>query len=133
MLSLEEANAICNHAQKISGGQAVSLQSPSFVPLLRESPTPPSGAAVGPDASAASTPRPSSPNAAVDSDSAGAGDDAEGEETAEGKGHRGDLDPQGSFAGLKQYSASDGDLNELLSTLFKKADTEKKVRHQKMD
>lgn len=133
VLSLEEANAICDHAQKISGGQAVGVRSTSFAPLLGGSPTPPSGAAAGPDASGAVKPRQSSPNAAADGvgASASAGGDAEGEGTAMGEGQHGEPDPRRSSAGLKQYSASDGgDLNDLLSSLFKKADTEKKVRRQ---
>ena len=134
VLSLAEANAICEHAQKVSGGQAIGHRSPPFVPLSSESSAVPGGA-VSPDAttSAAIQPLLASPKAPADGADTGESGSAEGEETAVGGGIRGVPDPHGPPTGLKQYTASDGNLNEMLSNLFKQADTEKKVRRARIE
>ena len=142
MLSLKEANAICAHARTLSGGKVVHDRPSLFPPLPDATPSSPStlgpartsGAASAADEAAAAdtaaaarlsasaTKEPVDPAAA-----AGGGGAPAGEEAAVEGGPDDPRSPLAS-AGLGQYPAtSGGDLNDLLSTLFKEADKEGKV------
>eukprot|EP00903_Cladosiphon_okamuranus_P006391 g6256.t1 len=138
VLSLEEANAICAHAQNGSGGKAVHdrpLLLPSL-PGVSLTPAPvrsraASDTTAGDEATAAVddtatiTPLSESATRVAANPGAGGGGGATGEETvAEG----GSSDPRAPLVatGLGQYSANGGNLNDLLSKLFKEADKEGK-------
>lgn len=138
VLSLEEANAICTHAQTVSGGTAAVHNRPSsFVPLpdtslipIRSSSAAAATATDGAEAAindtAAVAPL-SIPTATKVEAAPAAGGGAADEETAvveEEEGPRVRL----ASVGLGQHPTSAGNLNDLLSTLFKEADKEEKVR-----
>ncbi|CAN0049584.1 unnamed protein product, partial [Ectocarpus sp. 4 AP-2014] len=136
LLSLEEATAICEHAQETSrggGGMAPGDRPSLFAPRAvaapkRSLPLPGSAAfSAAPDV-------PPSPTMAANPGGGGGGGEtaadaqrAEGVAEDDGGGGEtgGGLQTRPS-AGLKRYSTSDGNLSELLSALFKEADVEEK-------
>ncbi|CAM9852670.1 unnamed protein product, partial [Ectocarpus fasciculatus] len=135
MLSLDEATAICEHAQATSsgGGMAPSDRPSLFAP--RAAATPKRSLPLPGNAASTSAAMPPSPTIVANPGGGGGGgggdsggDTAAGAERAEGVADGGESGgPQTRpSVGLKRYSASDGNLSELLSALFKEADVEEK-------
>ncbi|CAM9155214.1 unnamed protein product [Hapterophycus canaliculatus] len=134
VLSLKEANAICQHAQATSGGAAIRHQFSVFTPGPCRSPSPlPNSrgvAASSPPASGETAPL-EDPSKTADDFAAGvaaaaaANGAAGGEEGAPGGV---EADPRSGLVsgGLGIHSKDDGSLNDFLTTLFKRADTEQK-------
>lgn len=122
MLSLEEANAVCEYANNASGDQAIRDRLCSIVP-----PPPPgtastvrSSVAAPVAATTATAPLSASSNTATNPEAGAQSEGVEG-------GSASDPNLQRSM-GLQQYSVSDGSLGDVLSTLFKEADKEEKVK-----
>lgn len=132
MLSLKEANAICQHAQATAGAAPHDRFS-VFTPAPCASPAPP------PSSSGVASSLPPSPGGTAPlsvtsktesglSASAGvtATDSATGGEDTPGSVED-DLHSTRVSGGLNRHSKDDGSLNDFLTTLFKRADTEQKV------
>lgn len=134
-LSLEEANAICAHAQTASGGNGVHDRPSLFVPPPDTSPTlVRSGTTVATTTAACEAEAAVDHNAtiaplSVSATKVAADPAAGGTPGEEGVVEGGSPDPRARLAsvGMGQYPAGAGNLNELLSALFKEADKEGKV------
>ncbi|CAB1107305.1 unnamed protein product [Ectocarpus sp. CCAP 1310/34] len=137
LLSLEEATVICEHAKATSsggGGMAPGDRPSLFAPRAAAAAPKRSLPLPGSAASGAAAAVPPSPTMAANPGGGGGGGDtasdvqrAEGvAEDGGGGGESGGGRQTRPFAGLKQYSASDENLSELLSALFKQADVEEK-------
>lgn len=149
VLSLEEANAICEYARKASGEQVARDRLCSIIP-------PPPGTAAStlpgsvgggggsvisvsvaaPSPVADTTTTATAPLAASSNTSTiivatnpTAGDGQSGGAVREGSGTHDPNDARVSLGGLEPSpSTDDGSVGDVLSTLFKEADTENKVR-----
>ena len=124
MLSLEEANAICAHAQTVSGAKAGHNRPSSFVPL-------PDTSSTSLRSSAASATAADGVEATIDDIAAVAplstkATKAAAQEVAVEGGSPDSRVPLVSV-GLGQYPTSGGNLNDLLSKLFEESDKEGKV------